>query len=150
MIQISEVRLDQALSHGLEALAFDHWEEVGPFKGQMPFDPDWDLYRAIERAGAFRMVGAFGASSLLVGYTTFVVGPDPWSKRRLRAIHDEIYVAPEHRGMVSYRLLAESEKLLKTWGAARVSYQPPVGSILCDLLERLGYKHIENGYAKVV
>lgn len=148
MIQIAEVKLDQALSHGLEALAFDHWSESSPFRADLPFLPDWSYYRGLERGGAFKLIGVFEETSVLVGYASFFIFPDAWTHHR-QATEDAIYLDPAHRGMAGFRLLRHIEGWLKGLNVRIVRYNPPTHSALCDLLPKLGYKHVENGYAKV-
>ena len=151
-------RLDDLLADGLEDMLFDHWQEVGLDHDAVPLAPDWEHYRDIERQGIFRVIAMrdFGA---LVGYNAFFVNKHLHYRHTLHAGNDVIWLRPDKRkGMAGVRLLRDSERLLRAAGVVKIIYhiKPHVllgarkSGNLGDILLRLGYRHIEECYSKIL
>lgn len=86
----------------------------------------------------------------LVGYHISIV------KRHLHravltAYTDAFYVAPEHRrGMVGYRMFTYATETLKRRGVKWIYSGTKLNKDISRLLERQGFRHVEETYLKVV
>jgi hypothetical protein len=159
MLSIGWSSIDEALADGLEDMIALHWEEVALDKTSIPLDVDWDGYRRREREKTFRGI-AMRCDGRLIGYNAFFITPTLHYRSTLHALNDVIYVDPDGRGMAGVRLLRESEHLLSGLAPlVKVIYHTKLHVVLGQgarsgtvgtLLERLGYSHIENVYAKLV
>lgn len=127
-------------------------------KDRVPLDVDWGRYFAMERAGCLRGI-TVRRNGKLIGYSAFITTPHLHYKSTPYAINDVFYIDPEHRGLAGVRLIQQSEKLLREIGVRKVLYHVKLhvllgkGSnraIVGRLLERLGYRHIEEVYAKLL
>lgn len=150
--------LDDLLADGLEDMLFQHWQEVGLDHDAVPLAPDWPYYRAIEKQGIFRMI-AMREFGQLVGYNAFFVNRHLHYRHTLHAVNDYFWLAPERRhGWAGVRLLRDSERLLAAAGVVKVMYHVKPHVLLGarrsgtagDLLVRLGYRHVEDVYSKLL
>jgi hypothetical protein len=108
----------------LEALPLmrKHHEEVYDFKDICPFDPLWEEYFALERAGMLHIL-AVRYKGVLVGYTGIVVGPMLHSRNCLRARGDSFYLDPVFRtGRTGTRMFVEAEVRMKKLGVKRIEW----------------------------
>lgn len=150
-------RLDEVLAAGAEDLAQAHWEEAENDTDSIPFDLDLDGLRSAEKAGLLK-IAALYAGARLAGYAQFSVTTHVFHRRTLHAFNDSVYVDPAHRGRGGLVLIREAEKMLAELGVRRVYYasKPHVlgvrgkAATLGSLLGRLGYKHAETVYSKVI
>lgn len=146
--------LAEALSHGAEDMIARHAEEV---PSGLPLDVDWPQYRKLERAGVYRVIGAF-AKGRLVGYNAFFVQATLQHRSTVQAVNDVLYLEPEHRrGALGIRLITEAEPLLIGLGARRVAYashpdlnRSSTTAKVAALLTRLGYDVVETAHAKLL
>jgi GNAT superfamily N-acetyltransferase len=151
--------LDRALASGLEDMLVQHWEEVALDRDRFPLVPDWDRYRMLERVGVLRAVSLRTDAGLL-GYNVFFVQPTLHYSTSTWAVNDILYLHPDHRkGLAGARLIRGAEPMLATLGVQKVIYHTKLDlyfghgkarATLGTFLERLGYRHAENVYAKVL
>ena len=151
--------ITSVMEDGFEDLMTLHWQEVALDQARVPLAPDWPKYRHLERAGVLRTVGA-RLGNRLVGYDVFFVQPTMHYSTSLWAVNDVLYLDPDHRrGMAGARLIKESEPLLRSLGVEKVLYHTKLHTqhghgmargTVGDLLSKLGYKHVENVYAKML
>jgi len=149
--------LEEALAAGLEDLLVLHWEEVAQDHRDAPLAPDWPKYRHLARAGVLTVFGAWRGVRL-VGYNVFFVQPTLHHANTLWALNDLLYLEPEERlGSAGIRLVSFAETELAKRGVKKVLYQPNIiahfgrgkaRGTVGDLLAKLGYRHVENVYAK--
>lgn len=157
MIKFAWTSIDKMLTEGFEDLLVAHWEEVALHKDDVPFAPDWDRYRALEKTGVFKALAMY-RHGFLVGYNCFFVQPHLHYKLTLCAVNDIIYVDPGSRG-AGFRLVKEAEKRLGEMGVKVITYHTKLAIYLTgdhrpatvgDLLAKLGYSHAENNYQKLL
>lgn len=150
--------LDDLLSDGLEEMLFDHWWEVGLDHDAVPLAPDWAHYRDIEKQGIFRMIAMRELGSL-VGYSAFFINRHLHYRHTLHGINDYFWLSPaKRRGWSGIRLFLDSEELLKGLGVVKIMYHIKPHLLLGatksgtvgDILLRLGYRHVEDCYSKIV
>jgi len=79
-----------------EPLFRAHWEEIARHREQVPLDPDWQRYQALEDGGVLFAV-TMRRAWRLVGYLTYLVAPHLHYRSLVVGAQDMIYVAPEHR-----------------------------------------------------
>lgn len=72
-----------------------HWQELAVYK-DIPLDPDYDLYRTLDRAGILKIFTA-RLDSELIGYSIFVVKRHPHYRGHSWAMNDIVWVHPSHR-----------------------------------------------------
>ena len=159
MLEFKWLNLSEAMANGFEDLATLHWQEVALDQDRVPLAPDWTKYRHLERAGVLKAIGAWDRGRL-VGYDAFFVQPTMHYSTSLWAVNDILYLDPDHRkGLAGARLIRASEGLLKEIGVEKVLYHTKLHvhyghgkarGTVGDLLSALGYKHVENVYAKMI
>lgn len=140
----------------MDALVREHWEEVSLDQGKIPLAPDYDGFQRMEDQGLLRTMAA-RRDGLLVGYNAFMVMPHLHYRHTLHALNDAIFVHPDERGSAGVRLILESERALFEIGVVKIFYHAKLhvavgarrSGTVGDILERLGYRHVENIYAKV-
>lgn len=150
--------LDDLLADGLEEMLFDHWQEVGLDHDAVPLAPDWVHYRDMEKQGIFRIV-AMRDAGLLIGYSAFFVNRHLHYRHTLHAVNDYFWLSPERRrGWAGVRLFRDSERLMQGLGVVKMMYhiKPHVmlgatkSGTAGDILLRLGYRHAEDCYSKIL
>lgn len=149
--------VDQLLADGWENLLVEHWVEVAMDRDIIPLAVDWDRYRLFEKTEAFKTL-AMRKDGVLVGYSAWFINPHLHYKTTLFALNDVIYLDPAYRrGLAGARLVREAENALAALGAVKAIYHTKLhvqlgkrAGTLGDLLLALGYKHIENTYAKLL
>lgn len=131
-----------------------HWQEVDWFDGQLPLDPDWKQALQLDQAGVLHLLTA-RIDGLLVGYIWSYILPSvyfslPW------ATVQGFWVDPVQRaGWLGIKLFKENERGLVERGAKAISIEilMKIASnrgTLGKIVERLGYRHLGNLYAKVL
>jgi len=81
-----------------------HWEELGMFKDKMPLDPDYGEYYRREAVDALVMP-ILRENGKIIGYWPTFISPGLHYKSTLSATMDILYIAPEHRGNGSGKML---------------------------------------------
>jgi hypothetical protein len=147
--------IDRLLDEGLEALLFQHWEEVARDRLRIPLNPDWQRARMLERDKVL-WTAALRREGKLVGYNSFCVYPHIHYRQTIHATNDVIYVDPAERGIAGVKLVRGTEAMLKMLGVVKVIYHAKLTPVrgktntVGDLLERMGYIHFENLYSKLL
>ncbi len=128
-----------------------HWEEIGTDKDRIPLDPDWQKYNELFLAGALHILGARDSNGVLVGYVFSIVGPHIHYKSTRVAFFDLYWLAPEYRkGTNGVRLFKETEKSLREHGVVKVFGQTKTFKDVSMIFQRLGWKHVESVFTKVL
>lgn len=147
--QFSLETLEQVRAAGVEALLMRHWQEVAFYK-DVPLEPDWDAYAALEAAGRLRIFTVHVRGEL-VGYCAYLLNHNPHYKSSWQALQDVLFVAPEHRtSKIGAHLILFAERHLRAEGV-QFTYQHSKASAELDigpLLERLGYELVDTIWAK--
>lgn len=149
--------LARLLNDGGAAMALDNYNEIELNRDAIPLDIDWGYYAHLEQVGTYRILAA-RRNGRLVGYNSFHLNRHIRHRGTIFAVGDVLYLLPEERrGMAGVRFLRETERLLKEAGVKKAEYGIKVhhrvgasGGTVGDLLEHLGYVHIENTYSKIL
>ncbi len=131
-----------------------HWREVDWFDGRLAFDPDWQKGLQYEQAGVLFILTC-RREGHLVGYIFSYILDSmffsmPW------ATVQGFWVDPLYRsGWTGIKLFKENEKGLRERGARAISVEILLKiakdrGTLGRILERLGYTHLGNLFAKVL
>lgn len=133
-----------------------HWAEISRYK-DIELEPDEEAYAAAEEAGLLRTYTArlpvrpdAGVDrGRLVGYVIFFLRPNMHYRRSLQAAQDVLYLHPDYRrGMAGVTLIRVAETRLRAEGVQVIYHHVKRTNRVGELLERLGYEHVENVYAK--
>jgi GNAT superfamily N-acetyltransferase len=125
-----------------------HHAETAMFGDELPLDPNWSGYEAIEQAGALRVYTA--RNPALVGYSVCFVMRS-LHRQVLEANEDLLYVLPALRGngvgvrlmrFVERELTAEGVELLARRSKARADLS------IASMLEGMHYTPVETIFAR--
>lgn len=125
-------------------LAYAHesgMHEIGQPNGQL------DIYLALEAAGVLHTLCAFHDGQM-IGFMVLIVSVLPHYGKKT-ATTESYFVALEHRKTgAGIGLLREAEALAKDLGAAALLVSAPTGSRLDVVMQRQGFRHTNQVYAK--
>ena len=148
--------LDAILDSHLVSLLVENYGEIETDQDIIPLDPDWSRAYALEEMGVLRILTA-RCDGALVGYNAFHVMPHIHSRSTSIAVNDVLYVEPAHRARIGFVLLRTAERALKAAGVVRIHYGTKVhatvgrrGHKTGDVLAKLGYRHDEELYSKLL
>ena len=130
----------------LQQLLADYGAESSmPELGQV--SASFETYRAMEAAGALRVVGAFAPD--LVGLASLLVyGLPHYAGRRVCAM-ESFFVAPGARQSgAGLKLLRAAEELARELGATALMVSAPVGGRLAKVLPRSGYREANRVFVR--
>lgn len=149
MIEIQEERLSDFVEE-MKPLLLMHWEEVAAFKDVVEFDPNYELYLDIEKAGGLHCV-TVRDSGALVGYFISLVHEHLHYKKSKWAINDVLFLHPDYRnGLVALDMFKFAEDGLRDMGADVITVHMKTYARFDSLVERMGYDNIELIYAKLL
>ena len=125
------------------------WDEVDQRNELMDLDPDYDLYRLLEKENTwYFMLAEYKESK---SFYSFFVQPSLHNKGHKQLVPDFIYVDPAHRGLgVADILLLTAEHIAKREGANWASITLKSFQKHDDLVDRLGYELYEQTFQKVI
>jgi len=149
--------LQQLLDDGVEDLLAAHWEEVACDKMEIPLAPDWERAFRLQREEVL-WTAALRKNGRLIGYNAFHVTPHIHYRHTIHAVNDVIFLDRDERGFAGVRLVRGTEQLLKQLGVEKVMYRSKrhvmVGhaktSTIGDMLARMGYRHDEDVYSRLL
>jgi GNAT superfamily N-acetyltransferase len=116
----------------LKPLLPAHWEELGIYKADMPLDPNWEIYRAIEEMGQLIYVPLRNDGDL-IGYFIGTITPGLHYKTTLTCKMDILLVLPEYRHGKAGTILFGAVKAelnrrgVKLWWVGSKSHHPIEG-----------------------
>ena len=139
----------------IQDLLRQHWHEIATYH-DIPLSVNEAAYRKASDAGTLCIVtlrqhGALIADDgRMIGYAVFFVVQHPHYDTTTMALQDVVYLDPEfRRGLLAMKLIAFSEVALKARGCVLVHQHAKVAHpALGLLLQRRGYRHVENLYVK--
>ena len=127
----------------------EHYDELCVTK-QFPFDPDWDMYKAMANSGVLRTITCRNDGEL-IGYIVFFIQPHPHYKSCKTAYEDVYFVKKEYRkGRVGIKLFQYAEMALKRIGVNRIIVHTKVHLDNSRLLEYLDYHQTDKLFTKVL
>jgi hypothetical protein len=127
-----------------------HYKEVAVDQ-DIPLKPDFETYLSMEQAGFIRCFVARETTAdntlALVGYAVYFVKNNIHYSTSLQAVQDVLFIDKSSRG-TGMRFINWCDGELRKEGVQRVIQHVKTFLNFGPLLERLGYLHIENIYAR--
>jgi len=140
--------------HEVDAIITRHWEEIALNKDDVPLDPRWDDYYALEDANMLVITTA-RQDGIIIGYCSHIMVPNLHYRSLRVADVDILYLdQPYRKGRLGLQLINAQEKNLIAAGAnlilhkRKIHFHNPNGRGIEVALEALGYKPIEVLHAK--
>lgn len=150
-MRFASEKLFPGLLEEMRPLLRRHWREVALCEVFGPVDINVDAYRKTEEAGMLRVYTARKNGGALVGYAAYFVLPNLHYRSRIVAESDVFFLAPEERrGSAGLRLLQFADKALCTEGVRAIVQRVKTAHDCGRIFERMGYRHYEKLYLKVV
>ena len=123
-----------------------HWEEIAHYQ-DIPLDPDYDSYLALDKTGRIR-VYTVRKEGVLIGYSVFFLGNLHYRSTKI-ASQDILFVLPEYRGGgVGFRFIRYCDTQLESEGVTVVYHHVKVKHDFGRLLVHLGYEPIDTIYGR--
>lgn len=124
----------------------EHWQEIAEDKDLNELNPNHDLYRRIDDAGALLLLTARVGGDL-VGYVLMTVVPHPHYRHRIMASEDAHFLHPDYRnGLAGYRLIRRALAEAKARGADYVTMRTKRRHDHGRLFERAGGRLLDHVY----
>jgi hypothetical protein len=124
-----------------------HWREIALYQDRIPLDIDYEQYRRLEFQHKLMVLACRDLETdHLVGYSIFIVVKHIHYKSTVFAMNDMLWLRPNYRrGLAGYRLVRESERVLRQMGAQKINWHcklHPKGLPMKNLLQtrKLGYE----------
>ena len=141
--------LTESLKEELQPLLEKHWQEIA-HDLTIPLQPRWDVYFALQAAGALNCFIARDDGKL-IGYAVFFINFNLHYGSSLQAQQDIVFIEPAlRRGTLGTRLLKYAEAQLKAAGVQVVLHHVKAKHNWGPMLERLGYSLADLIYVKRV
>jgi GNAT superfamily N-acetyltransferase len=134
----------------IETLITKHWEEIALNKDYIKLNPDWEAYQQLEDNGILKIF-TVRSDSILIGYFVLLVRNHIHYKDHKFAANDILFLSSEYRkGRVGAGLISFVEKCLKDDGVSVLIVNTKCHKPFDNLLEYLGFTHIEKIYSKLL
>lgn len=127
-----------------------HYKEISAFQ-DIPLKPDFEKYLLMEQAGSIRCFVARDDEDgmKLIGYAVFFVHKNIHYSTSLQAVQDVLYLEKSSRGAGTGQLFVDwCDSQLRQEKIEIVYHHVKTKFNFGPMLEKLGYKHIENIYAR--
>ena len=135
----------------VKPLLMAHWRELALFQNDIPLDPDFEVYQALDKAGALAAYMIRQETDRrLVGYGVYFLRKHHHYRQHMWAVSDIILVERSHRNAgVGNGLFDFMEPDLKAQGVAVMHTMTKVmHPELAALLQMRGHDKVEVSYAK--
>lgn len=141
---------DQVIDE-IKPLLVEHWRELALYQEDVPLDPDYEIYRAMDAAGALAIYTIrHGAERRLVGYAIYFLRNHHHYRSAKWATSDIVLVSRDHRNLGAGNGLYDYvEADLHGLGADVMHTMTKVEHPeLAFLLESRGHQKVEVNYSK--
>lgn len=126
------------------------WNDTPFVTTGMEYDPD-TVAELIAEIHLNHYLRVYEKDDKIIGFIGILITPFHFNKNYTIAAEMFFFVHPEHRGSVGTLLLDQAQQDLKDLGVSIMSVGDMFSSIdLGDYYTRLGFKHTENTYVKVI
>lgn len=148
-IVIAPMSMAQMKMEAVELLK-EHYQELTLNKDVVKLDVDWERYEHSEKVGCLFSLGAW-EDGVLVGYSVFAVSRNGHYKGLKSASNDVLFLRKDKRkGITGIKLIKESEKRLRDMGVKKIVWHVKFGTVLGDILNRMGYVNEEYIVGKIL
>ena len=125
-----------------------HYEEIALNKDFIKLNPSIEQYEDAERLGILKIFTARDEGKI-VGYFAVLVTRSLHYQDHLYATNDVIFLHPDHRkGFTASKLIKFSIECLVQDSVSVLFINTKIHKPFDLLLQRLGFKHVENVYSK--
>lgn len=127
----------------LKPLLSKHYLEIAHYQ-DIPLDPAFDQYCALEKAGALRVFTCRDETSRLIGYCIFFVKHNLHYQGSLQAVQDILFIDPEFRNAgFGARFIDFCDSQLRSEGVQVSYHHVKKAHNFGPLLEKLGYLEVD-------
>lgn len=138
-----------ALITELHPLHEAQWRETEMHRHGLPFNPDYEAGKALERAGTLIQFTARRHDEL-VGHMRMYLQRSVHTQT-LFAHEDTVFVVPEHRGgLLGLALVRYAEKQLRGLGVREVRFDTKHSNKADAILRRLRYEPVATRWSKII
>lgn len=133
-----------------------HWAEIALDQDSIKLDVDFAGYAELDSKKLLLIVTARDGpgpapDGNLVGYHLSFLKPHLHYRTSLTAYVDIFYMHPDYRkGMTAVKMFRAVEEEMRKIGVQKIYTGAKVHFDLSPLFKRLGYRHIENVYSKLL
>lgn len=135
----------------IEHLLQLHYQEVALHKDEIPLDPDWPRYVAMEERGNCHVYTA-RLDGRLIGYSVFFTHQHIHYSGTMVANNDILFVHPEYRkgSSAGIKLIKFSEEQLKAMGVIKLTWHIKFKNDWSAVLYRRGYEDEDKIVGKIL
>jgi hypothetical protein len=128
-----------------------HWEEVALDRDVIKLDPAWDQYQLLDSIGVLHIT-TVRSNGRLVGYYINVIKEHLHYKQSRTAFSDVFFIEEQYRFTGGVRMFKAMEGFMKAKGVEKIycTHKLHVNDQIGGILLRLGYRHIENVWSKMI
>jgi hypothetical protein len=146
-VKFSREQVDDVIGD-IQSLLVKHWQEIAHYT-DIPLEPDFPRYKAMEKAGVLRIFTARSVGEL-VGYAIFVVAPALHYRSSIQATADVMFVDPDHRrGLgAGAALVRHCDAELAKEGVQVAFHRCKAKHDFGNLLGALGYELVDLVHAR--
>ena len=124
------------------------WLEVQHNSSTTKLDPDWGIYKSLEKQGLL-YVFTCRDDNILVGYFTALIVPNLHSKGQFKVMNDAIFLdKPYRKGFAGVRLIKFAEDCIKQDGHSTLLINTTELNPIDKLMGRLGYTKVVTSFEK--
>ena len=124
----------------------ERYREEVKYYTNLNLKPGFDRYEQLENAGALRAYTA-RLDDKLIGFAVFHFYPHLHFSEDIFAMHDILYITPEHRGF-GQKFLKWCNDRLEEDGASVLYYSVSLNYNYGSMLKRLGFELADHLYSK--
>ena len=129
-------------------LAKRDWLEVQHDIIAVKLNPDWDIYKSLEKQGSLYIFTCRDGNKL-VGYFTALIVPNLHSKGHFKVMNDAIFLdKPYRKGFAGVRLIKFAEDCIKQDGHSTLLINTTELNPIDKLMDRLGYTKVVTSFEK--
>lgn len=132
-----------------EGILEEHWEEVAGNKHAIKLDPDIKKYKLLQELGIIKNFVLYNDDEMM-GYAVLIVQPHLHYQQDVFGHVDVIFVKKKYRNTRAGLLLINAVDSFAEDNVAVITYHTkPTHPTIEKIIEKRGYKHMENIFGKV-
>jgi hypothetical protein len=149
-VNFAEEKITQDLLNEAMPLLDAHWEECACWQSSIPLSVDNARYIKASESGLMRCY-TMRKDGKLMGYSVQIAAPHLHYKADVFSANDVIFFdKSERQGMAAIRFMKYVEEQERARGVSVMTYHVKSFHDYPAIFERLGYKHIEQIYGKLI
>lgn len=126
-----------------------HWDETETHSHGLPFNPDYETFIRYERAGRY-VLFTLRIEGKLLGNCAMYLNKSTHTQTLL-ATEDTLFLLPEARkGRLAFKFVDYIERSLRQIGVREITISVKVVNKAGKFFQVIGYRHVENGFSKIL